>query len=186
SLTVLKMDLSWMRKRVSKNQQSLIDKMQSRSELVDMTIGTVKRIITDLRPGLLDDLGLEAAVEWQVEEFEKRTGTKCKARLEIEERILDPERSTAIFRILQETLTNILRHSNATEISISLTERDGQVVLVTSDDGKGITKKQISNPRSFGLMGIQERAHAFGGDMEIVGVRGKGTTVTVSIPIERT
>jgi len=186
SLTALKMDLSWMRRRVSKDQQSLIDKMQSMSELVDMTIGTVKRIITDLRPGLLDDLGLEAAVEWQVEEFQKRTGIKCKARLDIEEHILDPERSTAIFRILQETLTNVLRHSNATEISISLTERDGQVVLVTSDDGKGITKKQISHPGSFGLMGIQERAHVFGGNMEIVGVRGKGTTVTVSIPIERT
>lgn len=186
SLTALKMDLSWMRKRVSKNQQSLIDKMQSMSELVDMTIGTVKRIITDLRPGLLDDLGLEAAIEWQVEEFEKRTGIKCEARLDIEERILDPERSTAIFRILQGTLTNVLRHSKATEVKISLTERDGQVVLVTSDDGKGITKKQISNPRSFGLMGIRERAHVFGGDMEIVGARGKGTTVTVSIPIERT
>ena len=186
SLTALKMDLSWMRKRVSEDQQPLIGKMQSMSELVDMTIGTVKRIITDLRPGLLDDLGLEAAVEWQVEEFEKRTGIKCKARLDIEEHILDPERSTAIFRILQETLTNVLRHSKATEISISLTERDGQVVLVASDNGKGITKKQISQPGSFGLMGIQERAHVFGGNMEIVGVRGKGTTVTVSIPIERT
>ncbi len=98
--------------------------------------------------------------------------------------MLDPERSTAIFRILQETLTNVLRHSNATEISISLTERDGQVVLVTNDNGKGIAKKQISNPRSFGLMGIRERAHVFGGNMEIVGIRGKGTTVTVSIPID--
>jgi signal transduction histidine kinase len=139
--------------------------------------------LTELRPGLLDDLGLVAAIEWQAEEFQKRTGIKCEATLDPEEIILDQDRSTAISRILQETLTNVSRHANATKVKVNLRKKAGKLILKVNDNGKGITEKQISDPKSFGLIGIRERVHLFGGEVKISGIRDKGTTVTVNIPL---
>jgi len=184
TLTGLKMDLSWMGKRLPKDQELLIERKKSMEGTLDTALETVERIILDLRPGLLDDLGLFAAVEWLVEDFGSRSGIECKIRTDSEEITLDKERSTATFRVLQETLTNIARHANATKVNISLTREAGELMLKVNDNGKGITKKQISHPKSFGLMGIKERAHVFGGKAEINGIRNKGTTVMVSIPIE--
>jgi len=184
-LTAFKMDLSWLDKRLSKSQKPLLDKIKSMSELVAMTIRAVQRISTELRPGLLDDLGLSAAMEWQAEEFQNRTGIKCELTLGSEDIVLDQERSTAIFRIFQETLTNITRHANATNVNASLKEENGKLVLEVEDNGKGITEEQISHPKSFGLMGIRERALGFGGKVEIKGIPGEGTTVTVSIPVDK-
>lgn len=184
-LTALKMDLSWLGKRLTRDQKSLIDKTKSMEEIINMMIRTVRRISTDLRPSVLDDFGLTAAIKWQSEQLQNRTGIKCKFHIEPEEIILDQDRSTALFRIFQETLTNIARHANATNVDISLKEEAGEIVMKVSDNGKGITKRQISHPKSFGLMGMQERAYVLGGKVRIDGNRDKGTTVRVSIPVEK-
>ena len=123
ALTVLKIDLSWFRKRLLQDQIPMIEKIDAMSRIIDKTIMTVKKISTDLRPGLLDDLGLSAAIEWQLEEFQKRTGITCKIMIDPKDITFDKDRNTALFRILQETLTNIARHAGATEVSISLKRR---------------------------------------------------------------
>ena len=183
TLTVLKMDISWLGKRLPKDKKQLVEKTKLMNETLDRSIKTVKRVITDLRPSLLDDLGLIAAVEWQAGDFQNRTGIEFEVTIEPEDFVVDQERSTALFRIFQETLTNITRHADATEVNVSLARKDGEVVMKVSDNGKGITKKEISNTKSFGLLGIRERVHLFGGKMEIKGVKGKGTTVEVRIPV---
>jgi PAS domain S-box-containing protein len=182
-LTALKMDLSWLQKKLHQNEKPLFDKTKATLQLTDSIIKTVKRISTELRPGLLDDLGLSAAIEWQAEEFRKRTGIKCRVVLVPEEITLDRERSTAIFRIFQETLTNIARHARATKVAVNLKEKDDKLILSVKDNGRGITRKQISNPTSFGLIGMQERAHFLGGEVIINGIKDKGTTVLASIPL---
>jgi signal transduction histidine kinase len=184
TLTALKMDISWLGKKLPKDQETLLEKTKAMRKLTDMTIKTVKRISTELRPGLLDDLGLVAAIEWQAEEFQNRTGIRCELAVDPEEIILDRDRSTAIFRIFQETLTNVARHAKATRVTASLKEKDDKLELRVRDNGSGITKEQISDSKSFGLMGIRERVHPWGGEMKISGRPGKGTTVVVSIPIE--
>jgi PAS domain S-box-containing protein len=185
ALTVLKMDAFWLAKHMPRDQKTLLDKTMAMSELADATIQSVKKIATELRPGLLDDLGLASAIEWQAEEFQKHTGIECNPTIAGQDISLDKERSTAIFRIFQESLTNVIRHAEATEITVKLEEIDGETVLTVIDNGKGIGKEDISKAGAFGLMGIRERAHALGGEMEIEGIPGTGTTVTVTIPIDR-
>jgi len=182
-LTVLKIDLSWLRKRLPANEISLREKADTMTQLIDKTIRTVKKISTELRPGLLDDLGLAAAIEWQAEEFQKRTGIQCKITIDPLDITFDRDRNTAIYRIFQETLTNVARHAQATEVNVSLWQRDGQLELNVRDNGKGITDKELANPKSFGLIGIRERVKIFSGINIIKGVPGKGTTVTVKMPI---
>jgi len=185
ALTALKMDVSWLDKKLSEEQIPLLKKTKSMSQLIDSTIQTVQRLSAELRPGLLDDLGLLAAMEWQAEEFQKRTGIACELSVSSQEINLDQERSTAIFRIFQETLTNISRHASATKAIVNLAKKGAQLELTIKDNGKGITKKKISDPKSLGLIGIQERVHFLGGDIDIKGVRNKGTTVTVSVPLPK-
>ena len=168
-LTALKIDLSWLNNKLPEEQKSLFEKIESMSELIDSTVQTVRRISSDLRPGILDDFGIAAAIEWQTEEFQNRTGTKCEVTLEPEDIILDSASSTTIFRIFQETMTNVARHAN----------------VEIKDNGKGITEEQISNPKSFGLIGIRERAYFWEGEVVISGIPDKGTTVTVSIPLDK-
>jgi signal transduction histidine kinase len=161
----------------------VLDKMASMSGLVDGTIQSVQRISAALRPSVLDDFGLLAAIEWQTEEFEKRTGIKCSLNLAAGDLRLDESRSTAVFRILQETLTNVARHAQATRVSISLKKEDGNLILRVRDNGRGITETEISSAGSLGILGIRERAHILGGTVLIAGVPGKGTTVTAAIPL---
>ncbi len=182
-LTVLKIDLSWLRKRLPVNEIPLHEKAETMIQLIDKTIQTVKKISTELRPGLLDDLGLSAAIEWQAEEFQKRTGIQCKITIDPKDVTFDRDRNTAIYRIFQETLTNVARHAQATEVDVSLRQRDGQLELNVRDNGRGVTEKELANPRSFGLIGIRERVKIFSGINIIKGVPGKGTTVTVRMPI---
>jgi signal transduction histidine kinase len=183
SLTALKMDLSWLVKRLGKEQKPLLEKAGLMSKLIDMNIQTVKRISTELRPGLLDDLGIAAALEWQAEEFKERTGIQCAVSVDPEDIALDRNRSTTIFRVFQETLTNVVRHADATKVKISLKQNNGDLILQVRDNGKGITEKQISSPKSIGLIGMRERVTFLGGKLKITGDRKKGTTVTVSIPV---
>ena len=183
ALTALKMDLHWLSNKLPRDQELLLNKTKSMSSLIDMTIQSVQRISSELRPGLLDDLGLSAAIEWQADEFERRTAIKCNVYVDPEDIILARERSTSIFRIFQESLTNIARHANATMVDISLKEEYPTVELKVHDTGKGITKEQILDPRSFGLIGMHERVYSLGGYLSITGTPNEGTTVMVTIPL---
>ena len=184
-LTGLKIDLSWLAGRLPADQMSLLEKTQTMSKLVSNIIQSVRRISTDLRPGMLDDLGLVAAIEWQTQEFQARTGICAQFKSRLGNGQFDRELDTAVFRILQETLTNVARHANATRVDITLRAKVNSVVLTVGDNGKGITRRQISHRTSLGILGMRERALLLGGEVIIVGLPGKGTTVTVEIPIKR-
>jgi len=189
ALTGLKMNLSWLDKKLSEAgdvvPRSLLEEITSMSKLVDTTIQTVREISTELRPGVLDDLGLTAAIEWQLQEFQTRTGIRCNFTSSPENITLDQDRSTAIFRIFQETLINVARHANATRVDISLKEEADNLILEVRDNGKGITESGISNSKSLGLLGMRERALFLGGEVKISGTPGKGTTITVRVPLKR-
>jgi signal transduction histidine kinase len=181
-LTALKLDISLLNSKIPKDQKTLLAKTKSMSDLIDNAVKTVQRISAELRPGLLDDLGLAAAIEWQLGEFQTRSGIHCKLKVNSEEIILDQDCSTAIYRILQEALTNIARHANATTVKVSLRRIADKIELMVTDNGKGITEEEISGTKSFGLIGIRERAHLLGGEVKIIGIRGEGTTVRANIP----
>ncbi len=182
ALTALKMDMHWLTQRLPRSDQPSIEKMRGISELIDANVHLVQRISSELRPGLLDNLGLSAAIEWQTDQFQHRTGLECDIISEPEDVVLDQTRSTAIFRIFQEALTNIARHAKATKVEVLLREDPTEVELRVCDDGRGITKKEIFDPKSFGLMGIRERANSLGGMVKIFGAQNQGTTVWVQIP----
>jgi PAS domain S-box-containing protein len=185
SLTALKMELHWCLKRLPKDDEKLLDKAKTLLKLVDANVHLVQRISSELRPGLLDNLGLSAAMEWQTGQFQDRTGISCDIICEPNEIVLDHTRSTALFRIFQETLTNIIRHADATRVEIALRAKDGDVELTVTDNGKGITEQEISDPKSFGLMGINERVYSLGGSVVISGSKDEGTTVRVNVPAGR-
>jgi signal transduction histidine kinase len=183
ALTALKMDVSWLDKRLPEEMTANKEKLKSMMKLMDRTIKTVQRLSGELRPGILDDLGLAAAVEWQAEDFQYRTGIACQVTVDCKEVSLNREQSTTIFRIFQETLTNIIRHAQATEVTVSLVAKHGNIVLEVGDNGRGITKEQINHPRSLGLIGIRERVHFLRGEVTITGHPGEGTKVVVSVPV---
>jgi len=185
ALTALKMDLSLLTSKLPKYQKPLLSRAKSMTSLLDETIQTVKKLYTELRPSMLDDLGLAAAIEWQTEEFQSRTGIKCEVKIEPKEPILDKESSTAIFRIFQEALTNVARHTDASEIKVNLTEKAKVLELRVRDNGGGITGEKIHDPQSYGLIGIRERAQFLGGESKIIGVQNRGTTIAVSIPLHK-
>jgi signal transduction histidine kinase len=183
SLTALKIDLSWLNKRLADDQDRIREKLTSMVSLINETIETLHDLSEDLRPGILDDFGLSAAIEWQAEEFQKRTGMECMTNLPPKAFDLSKEKSTNLFRIVQESLTNVIRHANATKVQINLHEKNGILLLEVSDNGKGITEAAISNSKSFGLIGIKERVHSLGGEVHIVGAPDEGTHLTVKMPI---
>jgi PAS domain S-box-containing protein len=150
--------------------------------LVDSTINTVRRISSELRPGVLDDLGLVSAIEWHAHQFEHNTGIVCHFESNAEDVDLDREHATTVFRIFQEAMTNILRHAQATEVKILIEEEEGEFVLEVKDNGRGITEGEKLGTRSLGLLGMRERAHSLGGTVEISSAAGKGTVVTVRLP----
>lgn len=184
ALTALKIDLAWIRKKLTGEQTSLVEKIDGMSKSIGMTIHSIKRLSSDLRPAILDDFGLSAAIEWQAEEFESRTGTRCEVSLEVNDAVIGADVSTAVFRILQEAMTNIMRHAGAAKVRLELKESPGELVFTVSDNGRGITGKEIANPRSYGLMGIRERVYSLGGSVEIEGFPGEGTTLRVRIPLQ--
>jgi PAS domain S-box-containing protein len=181
ALTAIKLDLASLVRELPVDQAQEI-KAESILSLVDQTIQVVRRISTELRPGILDDLGLVAAIEWAAEEFQARTGTKCRVDVPEDDIIVGQERATAIFRILQETLTNIARHASATQVDISLNMDDGDVALEVRDNGCGISEEHLTNRKSLGMLGMRERAHLLGGKLRVSGTPGVGTIVRVRIP----
>lgn len=184
-LTALQIDVSLLGAKLNKNQDTLKEQARSMSNSIETAVETVQRIARDLRPGLLDELGLVAAIEWETEKFGERTGTECKVHLDLEDDGLDRNLSTNAFRIFQEALTNVARHAGASELKIGLKEVKNELILQIVDNGRGIPEEKISDPHSFGLIGVQERARFLGGKVDISGVRNGGTTVIVSIPIRR-
>jgi signal transduction histidine kinase len=181
-LTTMKLELSLLREEVLHDATAADLRIQSLKEMVDETIHSVKQIITKLRPGLLDDLGLTAAIEWQSHEFQHRTGVVCEVLTGPDEKDNDPEISTAMFRIFQETLTNITRHSGATRVTVILKHTEDAIELHVHDNGRGITDKEIHDPKSFGLIGIRERTQHLQGTVEIKGGPNSGTSITVRLP----
>jgi PAS domain S-box-containing protein len=191
ALTGLKLDVVWVHKRITESNESarhaaLLARLESARGLLDSTIQSVRDIATTLRPGVLDELGLEAAVEWQAQEFQHRTGIVCDTTIRPRNMALSPEQSTALFRILQEILTNVARHAQATNVDIRLEQSGEQVVLQVGDNGKGISGVEQSGPKAFGLLGMRLRAQQQGGSFDIQGTPGTGTMVTVNIPLYRT
>jgi signal transduction histidine kinase len=149
---------------------------------VDESIQVVRRISTELRPGILDDLGLAAALEWAGEDFQSRTGTTCRLHLPQEDVSVGAEQATAIFRIFQETLTNVARHAEADAVEVRFAaEKDG-LMLEVHDNGMGIATDQLGAGNTLGILGMRERAMLLGGELTIEGSPGKGTTVRVRIP----
>jgi PAS domain S-box-containing protein len=181
-LTGLKMDLAWLKPRVA-DRREVAERVQSLIGRIDGAMDTVRRIASDLRPSLLDDLGLVAAVEWQAQEFERSTGITAELEVESVQPDLDDACATTAFRILQETLTNVARHARASRVHISLGVTNQELTLEVKDDGRGITKSEMASPRSLGLIGSRERAIACGGELVIQGARGKGTMVLLRIPL---
>ncbi len=185
-LTALNTDIVLLKNRIPKGQTILSDRADSMSSLVELTMQTVKRIYMGLRPGMLDHLGLTAAIAWQAEEFSRRTGIVCNFSFNPEDMVIDPELTTTIFRIFQETLTNVQRHAKATKVTVRLTATNERLEFIVKDNGKGIDDEQLRKPDSFGLLGIKERVYHWGGREAIVGKIGKGTTITISIPLPKT
>jgi signal transduction histidine kinase len=183
ALTALKMDLAWLAKRLPPEQDNLLAKVGSMSELVDTSIQMVRRIATDLRPGVLDHLGLVASIEWQAQEFARRADFECQLDLTDREPSLDADLLTAVFRIFQETLTNVARHAEATLVRVELHVDADELVLIVQDNGKGMTESQITRSKSLGLIGMQERARSWGGRVIFEASPGQGTTVTVRVPM---
>jgi PAS domain S-box-containing protein len=181
--TAIKMDLSLIKRRTTKSQTQLREKVDSTIELVDGMIATLRRIAWDQRPRTLDDLGLTAALEWQAQEFERRTGIVCGATLPRDPLNLDADRSTAIFRIFQESLTNVARHAQATQVTARLQREEDQLLLEVQDNGRGFDPEDVKARRSLGLLGMQERALLLNGELKVKGVPGSGTTVTLRIPL---
>ena len=182
-LTALHTDLVLLTGQITQEQGTLRETAASMTKLINLVMTTLKRIYMDLRPAVLDHLGLTAAVFWQAEEFQKRTSIQCDVIIEPEDMILDMERSLAIFRILQETLTNVSRHAEATHVEVTLKQLDNGIDLTVKDNGKGILESQLNKPGSFGLLGIRERTYFWGGKIDISGKKGQGTMVSISIPL---
>lgn len=185
AMTGLKMDLAWLEKRLPKDKEEAADKVKSMLRLVDATIQSVRRISSALRPQVLDDVGLIATLRWQAGEFQLRTGIRCNVDLPPEEVAFDRARSTAAFRILQEVLANVARHSGATRVDITLRVDPDHFILKIADNGRGVSEAQLRNPKSLGLLGIRERAFLLGGRVDFQAEAGSGTTVTLSIPHPR-
>jgi PAS domain S-box-containing protein len=179
-LTAIKMDLASVRKRLSSPSNEVRERLNRMMGLMDEGVKSVRRVCSDLRPGVLDDLGLAAAIEWQAKEFSSRTGIRCEVSISPGSLRLKPTRATVVFRIFQECLTNVMRHAQANSVRVSLDERDGDIYLCVADDGKGFSETAVSG--SLGLLGMKERARGGGGELQIVSAPGKGTAVTLRVP----
>ena len=182
-LTALKMDASWLNKKIMGNAV-MTEKINDMISLIDETVKIVRRISADLRPIILDDIGLIAALEWYSAEFEKRTGIPCSFQSVFSELQLSKEIAICVFRIYQETLTNVARHSEATQVETKVDKVSETLLLTIKDNGKGFDSLAVRNKRTLGILGMKERAGMCGGNFSIESIDRKGTTVTLTLPLK--
>lgn len=178
-LTAVKMDIAWLAKHLPA-QESMRNRLQKTTLVLNDALHSVRRICSGLRPGVLDDLGLAAAIEWQASEFSSRTGVLCEVSIIPADLEVSSEQATAIFRIFQEALTNVARHAGASSVRAQLRQENGDVQMVLEDDGRGIRESEIAG--SLGILGMKERAQVCGGGVQVFGSPGKGTTVMIRMP----
>ena len=186
ALTALKLDLSRLTGRLVEKDVALARDATAITEQMDALVKTVRRIATELRPGVLDTLGLAASIEWQAHDFQKRTGIQCVVDLPEQDLAVAQTKSTALFRIFQETLTNVTRHAQAQRVDVKLEAARNWLILKVHDDGRGIQRGQTAGTGSLGLLGMRERAELLGGAFNIRSAPGQGTTITVSVPFTST
>jgi two-component system sensor histidine kinase UhpB len=187
ALTCMKIDLWQIREESSLDRvdkDGVLLKIESLLGFIDATVDTVRRIASDLRPSILDDLGLVPAIEWQLQDFQKRTGIICEFR-KPRSLVVDKDCSSALFSVLQESLTNIARHSEGEKVEITLTKTKEELHLIIRDNGKGIQESDARSNASLGILGMRERVRPFDGMIRITGKPGKGTMVVVNIPLPR-
>ncbi len=182
-LTGLKMDISWINKKVQSDDRNIQEKMMDITKLIDKTVITVRRIATELRPSILDDLGLIAAMEWHCEEFEKRHEIKSNFTSNVNNITVTPEVATGLFRIFQESFTNVLRHANASHIQSSFMYNNNSITLSIVDNGKGFNEAEVAKKKTLGLLGMKERVFLINGTYEIKGDAGVGTSVIINVPL---
>jgi len=184
-LTAIKMDLTWMIRHLPASEGDVLARLRESIQSIDDGVKSVRTICSGLRPGVLDDLGLAAAIEWQASEFASRNNVPCQVSVPPVDLHLDGDRATATFRIFQECLTNVIRHAQAKSVRIVLTQEEESILLVVEDDGVGFSETGNSNPfGSLGLLGMKERAQFCGGDVQISSSPGNGTKVTVRVPVD--
>jgi signal transduction histidine kinase len=186
-LTRLKLEFMWLVDRLRKSEpkpsMQLVNKLQSLIGLIEISIQSVRQISGDLRPAVLDHLGLKEAVQWEATKFQARTGIRCHVSWGVRNGLTDRTRQLALFRILQEAMTNVVRHAHAGAVRIRMHARGRVLRLTVRDNGRGITKSEVASVESIGLLGMTERARLLGGRVTIVGSAGRGTTVTVTVPL---
>jgi PAS domain S-box-containing protein len=187
ALTALKIDISWLNKHVVGNgskadEGEVRTRLTEANKLLDETLVSVKNLSAELRPRVLDTFGFTAAMEWLCSDFQRRTGINCQCNACDADPLLSPEKSTTLFRILQESMTNVARHSNAKNVGVGFEQKDGKLVLSIKDDGIGITDEELTAFDSLGILGMQERAERIGGNLSITQVPEGGTLVTVELP----
>lgn len=183
-LTALRIDIDWLQRKIGDHEQTIPGKLTAMSQLVNRTVESVRRIAADLRPGMLDDLGLAAAIEWQVEQFRSRNGLDCELAMNREEFELDDQLATSVFRIIQEALTNVARHARASRVTVVVEEADNGISLEVTDNGRGFEPSPQGLKKTYGLLGIRERVKMLGGHVEILGRPAQGTIVRAHIPFE--
>jgi len=188
AFTDLKLDLAWLDRRLDEKKQSgqsgVRRRIATMMKRVESDLNTARRISTELRPAVLDTSGFVAAMEWGAKQFEERSGIECELDLPAEGMVLDTGRSTAMFRIFQEILANVARHAGATRVRTRLRAVAGRAVMEVSDNGRGISSREMADAGAVGLLGMRERAREFGGEVIIHGAPGEGTTVRVAIPLK--
>jgi len=186
-LTSLKLEFTWLVDQLRNSEPrpgiQLVNKLQSLIGLIEVSIQSVRQISSELRPAVLDHLGLREAIQWESTKFEARTGIRCRMAWELKAEPADRTRQLALFRILQEALTNVARHAHAGAVRIGVRQRGRMLTLTIRDNGRGITKAELSSVESIGLLGMTERARLLGGRVTIAGPPGRGTAVTVTVPI---
>lgn len=181
-LTVMKMDIAWLGKKISLEEEQVRSKLRQMTELVDGTVKTVRRISSELRPSLLDDLGLVAAMDWHLKEFENRSGIKACLEEPLQDLQVSEAVKTGLFRIFQESLTNVARHARASHVIVKLQQKGINIEMSIEDDGEGFNKLQVDQKRTLGILGMKERSMMMGGKYEISSIPGRGTRVRVSVP----
>ena len=184
ALTALQMDVAWCRERIPAGEDGMRLRLARMETLLDTTVAATRRISADLRPLMLDDLGLWPALEWLVENFTQHTGVPCELSVRAELELPDIQ-ATAVFRTVQESLTNIAKHARASRVGVSIEHEDSTLAIKVSDDGVGFATQDSRKPDSFGLLGLRERAALLGGEAKVTSAPGRGTQVEMRIPVEQ-